>query len=426
VEEGEEPERALEIVRRSTVFTTHTPVPAGNETYAPDEFLATFDDLRVRLGIDEETFLGLCRVDPHDASERPGMTPLALRSSARRNGVSALHGEVARAMWRPLFPDENDVPIGHVTNGAHLPTFLGGPMRELLDRHLGEDWLRRAADPATWQPVQAIPDAELWAARCASRSSLVAYARDKGAQDELLRGEQIEYVRSMAQALEPDALTLGFARRIATYKRLYLLTLDQERARRILGDGPRVQILVAGKAHPADAEGKDTLQSLYRLRQEDDRIGHRIVFVEDYDLDVARELVAGCDVWVNLPRRPMEASGTSGMKSTFNGGLQLSVLDGWWAEAYDGQNGWGIAGDESEDHAAADAHDAECFYDLLEREVIPLFYDRDENGVPHGWCERIKAALVSCAPRFTATRMVDDYAARMYPATSPGSSQRQP
>jgi starch phosphorylase len=321
-------------------------------------------------------------------------------------------------MWRPLFRGErdDDVPISHVTNGAHLPTFLSEPLEQLFSRHLGGDWRHRAAEPATWEPVLGIPNEELWAARGEARERLVRFAREKSEQDQLLRGDQIEEVRAIEHWLGPDVLTLGFARRLATYKRLNLLAWDEERARRILSGEPPVQLLVAGKAHPDDEEGKDALQRVYRLDRDDGSVAERIVFVEDYDLEIARMLVSGCDVWVNLPRRPMEASGTSGMKATFNGVLQLSVLDGWWAEAYDGENGWAIPGNGEDDPTAADARDAGRFYDLLEHEVIPLFYERDASGVPQRWCERVKASLVSCAPRFTATRMLDDYVASMYPA----------
>ncbi len=413
VAEGAALADALGELRDRVVFTTHTPVAAGNETYSPDEFLGAFGDLPGRLGIDDGTFVALGAATPDGP---PGMTPLALRVAGRRNGVSRLHGEVARRMWQPLFDvPEPEVPITHVTNGAHIPTFLGDPMYRLLEQHLGDDWLTRAADPATWAGVSAIPDSELWAARCDARERLVAYVRAKSQQDRLLRGEQLAYVRAIEDWLDPNALTLGFARRLATYKRLYLLTQDPDRARRILGGAQAVQLLISGKAHPNDEGGKDALQRVYNLKREDGEIAERVVFVEDYDIDVARHLVAGCDVWVNLPRKPMEASGTSGMKAAFNGVLQLSVLDGWWAEGFDGTNGWGIPGDEDPDPSVADARDATTFYDLLEHEIVPLFYERDEQGVPVRWCERIKASLSTCAPMFSATRMVDDYAARMYP-----------
>ena len=268
-----------------------------------------------------------------------------------------------------------DVPITHVTNGVHVPTFVAEPMRRLLDAHLGEGWAT-SSDPRVWEAVRSIPNAELWAARGEARRDLVQYTRAKNQHDRLLRGEEIGYVRAIG--LDPEALTLGFARRLATYKRLHLLAHDPERTERLIGGEPGAQLLVAGKAHPSDEAGKDTLQSLFELKRRS-RWAQRIVVVEDYDLDIARRLVAGCDVWINLPRRPLEASGTSGMKSMFNGGLQLSVLDGWWAEAYDGTNGWAIPGDE-DPTAAADARDARRFYDLLESEVIPLFHDRDETA----------------------------------------------
>ena len=411
-------EEALEQVRHRVVFTTHTPVAAGNETYAPDEFLPVYADLRERLGLDEGEFLELCSGVPGE-TDRPGMTPLAIRMSRRRNGVSRLHGEVARKMWKPLFPESVDTPITHVTNGAHLPTFVSEPIRILFERHMGDDWLLSPATAAGWESVWEIPNSELWAARCEARRRLVEFVRIKAEQDSLLRGEQLGYVRRIGEILHPQALTLGFARRLATYKRLYLLTQDLERARGLFTGERAVQLVVAGKAHPSDEPGKDSLQRLYSFEHADPEIAGRVVFVEDYDIGIAEQLVAGCDVWVNLPRRPMEASGTSGMKATFNGVLQLSVLDGWWAEGYSGTNGWAIPGD-GEDPDAADARDAELFYDLLEQEVIPLFWDRDGDGVPHGWCDRVKEAVVTLAPEFTATRMVNDYVERVYRNGTPG------
>jgi starch phosphorylase len=406
-------EDALDAARRRVVFTTHTPVAAGNETYAADDFTAAFADLAGRVGLDGDRFLRLCRTDPDDDAEQPGMTPLALRLSRKRNGVSRLHGEVSRQMWKSLFGEAEavDVPITHVTNGVHVPTFVSEPMRRLLDDRLGTGWMA-SSDPQTWEAVRTIPNEELWAARNEARRDLVDYVRAKNQQDRLLRGEEIGYVRAIG--LDPDVLTLGFARRLATYKRLHLLAHDPERAERLIGGEPGAQLLIAGKAHPSDEAGKDTLQNLFELKRRNS-MAQRIVVVEDYDLDIARRLVGGCDVWINLPRKPLEASGTSGMKATFNGGLQLSVLDGWWEEAYDGTNGWAIPGDEDPDPAAADARDAHRFYDLLESEVIPLFHKRDANGVPQAWCERIKDALVSCGPQFSATRMLDDYVERIYP-----------
>jgi glycogen phosphorylase len=421
VERGTPTEEALERARRHVVFTTHTPVAAGNETYAPEEFLPAYADLRERLGLDEGAFLELCRGVPGDRDEWPGMTPLAIRMSRRRNGVSRMHGEVARRMWKPLFPDLVETPITHVTNGAHLPSFVSAPIRVLFDRYLGDAWLTTSpAAASSWEGVWDIPNSELWAARRQARALLVDFVRAKAAHDSLLRGEQLGYVRQIETALDPDALTLGFARRLATYKRLYLLTQDSERARRIFRGERAVQLVIAGKAHPDDEPGKDTLQSLYFFEHSDPEIAGRVVIVEDYDIGIAAQLIAGCDVWVNLPRRPMEASGTSGMKATFNGVLQLSVLDGWWAEGYSGTNGWAIPGDGDADPGVVDSRDAELFYDLLEHEVIPLFHDRDAHGVPNGWCDRIKEAVVTLAPAFTATRMVNDYVERVYRNGSPG------
>jgi starch phosphorylase len=416
VAEGASFAEALDELRPKVVFTTHTPVPAGNETYGREELLAAFGDLPERLGIGDEELLRLGRIDPEDVEQPSGMSALALRVSGRANGVSRLHGRVAREMWRPMFhAAADDVPIGHVTNGAHVPTWVSPPVARLLERHLGPDWVRASGDPATWEGVRSIPNAELWQARCDARRDLADFVTEKGGQDLLLRGERIEEVRTLGRVIQPDVLTLGFARRLATYKRLHLLIQDVDRARRILlGERP-VQLLVAGKAHPADEDGKRTLQRIFDLRHDDGRALERLVFVEDYDMEIARHLVGGCDVWVNLPRKPMEASGTSGMKSAFNGGLQLSVLDGWWAEAFDGSNGWGIPGDEADTPGAEDAADALRFYDLLENEVIPLFYDRGDDGVPHAWCELVKTSLVTCGPAFSAARMVDEYAERIYP-----------
>ena len=407
---------ALARVRDRFVFTTHTPVPAGNETYPADELLAAVPDLSGRLGADVDTFCGLFRTDPSDDEEELGMTQLAIRVSRTRNGVSRLHGEVAREMWRPLFPgfEVDDVPITHVTNGAHLPTFLSPAFRALFDDHLGAGWERRAGDARTWEAVASIPDAELWDARCAARDRLVAYVREKIQLDRLQRGEPTDEIRRAAAALDTGALTLGFARRLAPYKRVHLLAHDTARATRVLGGEPRVQLLVAGKAHPRDDEGRVSLASIFALEHETPALGGRLVVLEDYDLAMGRELVGGCDVWINLPRRPLEASGTSGMKATFNGALQLSVLDGWWAEAFDGSNGWALPLQKETDPKRSDALDAEAFYDLLEEEVIPLFYDRDDDGIPHGWCRLVKAALQTCAPRFTATRMLNEYVERMY------------
>jgi starch phosphorylase len=321
-------------------------------------------------------------------------------------------------MWHPLWADRavEDVPIGHVTNGVHLPSWVGPAMARVFDRHLGEDWAQRATDPATWAPVDGIPDDELWAARNEQRAALVEFVRDRSTADRLQRGEGRDYVEAAARAFDEDALTIGFARRIATYKRLDLLIRDAERAVRLLGGDRPIQVVLAGKAHPRDDAGKGLVQALFSRRELDPRLGERIVFLHDYDMGVAARLVRGCDVWVNVPRPPMEASGTSGMKSAVNGGLQLSVLDGWWPEGYEDApaNGWALSGETDPDHAAQDYRHAAELYRVLEEEVIPTFHGGQDGGPPAAWMAMIRASIRSIAPRFTAARMLDDYVARMY------------
>jgi starch phosphorylase len=357
----------------------------------------------------------LGRTRPGDGGEPFGVTQFALHTSRAANGVSRRHGEVARGMWAALWPDRgiDDVPIGHVTNGVHIPTWLGDPMRLLLDRHLGDGWLGRADDPATWQALDRVADEELWTARCQQRARFVDWVRARSAADRLSREESADYVQAAAGAFHPDALTVGFARRLATYKRLHLLVRNAEQiAGRLAGDRP-IQIVMAGKAHPRDDEAKRTLQELFARRVNAEIAAH-VVYVEDYDLSVAAQLVRGCDVWLNVPRPPLEASGTSGMKSAVNGGLQLSVLDGWWAEAYDGENGWALSGDVFDDHGAQDDRDAGELLRLLMDEVVPAFYDRDGDGVPRAWLRRVRASLQSIGPQFSASRMLRDYMTRMY------------
>jgi starch phosphorylase len=287
-------------------------------------------------------------------------------------------------------------------------------MRRLLDLHLGEGWTARAADPQTWAPVDDIPAADLWAARCEQRAALVDLVRERAAVNRLTRGDAREYVEAAATMLDPGALTIGFARRIATYKRIGLLVADRERALALLGDDHRVQLVIAGKAHFRDEEAKRTLQALFTLK-DDPRVSRSTAFLDDYDVEIAAALVQGCDVWLNLPRPPLEASGTSGMKSAVNGGVNVSVLDGWWAEACDGTNGWGLDGSVEEgDQAARDWRDAQATLDVLQHEVAPLFARRGEDGLPHDWLARVRASLRTVGPRFSATRMVREYAEDVY------------
>lgn len=400
------------------VFTTHTPVPAGNETYGADELRQVLGNFAETTG-DPERFIAVGRIDPGDGSQPSGMTVVGLRASRSSNGVSRRHGEVARAMWQPVFPGRSvdDVPITHVTNGVHVPTWLSGPMRDLLDRHFGAGWLARADDPATWAAVDDIPDAELWGARCAARARLVERSRTRATQDRLRRGEDLGYVEAAGHGFDPDRLMVGFARRLATYKRLYLLSLRPERALALLSGDRPLQFVFAGKAHPLDEGAKTIVRDLFALK-ESPAVAGSVAFLEDYDLSFAAELVSGCDVWVNVPRPPEEASGTSGMKAALNGALNLSVLDGWWAEAYDGTNGWAIDGETDPDPAAQDQRHADALFDLLEQAVVPLFHERDESGLPRRWLEMVRASLRTNGPRFSATRMVREYAERIYPGPS--------
>ena len=408
---------ARESVRRRMVFTTHTPVPAGNETFTPSEIMTVFPDAARRLGDQMQNFLSLGRFNAVDHDEPVGMTALAMRMSRSTNGVSAIHAGVARRMWKGLFPGRSaeEVPITHVTNGVHVPTWISPLMRRLLDEYLMPGWHthERITDPSTWAAVDRIPDAQLWAVRQEYGRWLAHWVRSKTVTDRLARGDVMEYAMKAATTFDAEVLTLGFARRVATYKRLHLLTQDPERMLSLLV-GPRpIQLLFAGKAHPRDEDAKRVLARMFDLKS-DPRLGGRVAFLEDYDIGLATILTNACGVWINLPRPHLEASGTSGMKAACNGVLNLSVLDGWWAEAYDGSNGWAIDGTEDSDAGAKDARDAAALFDLLIREIIPMYYDRDTTGIPHGWIARIKASLRTIAPRFCATRMLDEYVHRVY------------
>jgi starch phosphorylase len=414
---GLTPDEAIETARLRTVFTTHTPVPAGNETYDAAELRALLPDSRSVLGIELESLLALGRINPDDGAQPLGLTPLGIRLSRATNGVSRRHGEVARRMWNDLYPERRveDVPVGHVTNGVHLPTWMGGPMRALLDAHLGERWTERTGDPGLGELIDAIPDDQVWEARCAARAALVQHLRDRSIVERLRRGEPAAYAESAAEVFDAQRLTVGFARRIATYKRLHLLTADMQAAQRILsGTGsPRLQLVVAGKAHPMDDEAKRLVQGLFRFKDAAEFRG-AVIFLEDYDLGTAARLVSGCDLWVNLPRPPLEASGTSGMKAALNGAIHLGTLDGWWAEAWDGSDGWALPEHEGLDPYSEDASDASALYSLLENEVMPLFEERDAEGVPRGWVRMVKASLRTAIRDYTATRMLNDYVARVY------------
>ncbi len=417
VEAGAAPEDALDAARERLVFTTHTPVAAGNETYAADDLWRVMGDLPEALGLPREAILRRGRLDPSDAAEPFGLTVLALRTSRGANGVSRIHGRVAREMWQGVWPGRAapEVPIGHITNGVHLPTWMAAPMRELMDRYLGEGWTERAADPRTWEPVDDIPDGELWAVRNRMRRLCVEYIREHFVADLLGRAQGLASIASWTQPLSPDTLTVGFARRLASYKRIHLLPHgDPTRFRELLTGKPPVQWLVAGKAHPLDDEAKALLQRTNAALGSDDEVRRHVAYVEDYDLAVATRLVAGCDVWTNVPRPPLEACGTSGMKAMLNGALNASVLDGWWAEAYDGANGWALPADPAESEAARDDRDRHIALDLFEREILPAFYHRDADGIPRRWMRMVKCSLRTNGPRFCTARMLRDYAGEVY------------
>ena len=364
---------------------------------------------------------------PGDASETFCMTVLALKLSHRANAVSSLHGQVSRAMWRSLYPGvaEERVPIGHITNGVHAPTWLAPAMHLVFDRHLGPDWPTRAGEPSTWDAIETLDDGELWETHQTLKTSLIAFARRRAVTAAERRGDSPDAIEHLQSALSLDALTIGFARRFATYKRANLILRDIERLASLVNDAQRpIQLLFAGKAHPLDGPGKEILQEISRLMR-DPRFAGKLLFVEDYDIAVGRFLVQGVDVWLNTPRRPLEASGTSGQKVVLNGGLNLSVLDGWWAEAYDGLNGFGIG--QGETHTSVDVHDrrdAEALAAVLSEQVIPLFYDRDRDGLPRGWIARMKRAIRTLGWRFSAQRMVADYVLKTYVPAAGGTSSQ--
>ncbi len=415
-------EEALNATKKQTVFTTHTPVPAGHDTF-PQEKIQTFmsDYLEEFRGssfeVPREKVMLLGRKNPDDTYEEFGMTPLAIHCSRSVNGVSRLHGEVCRDMLHMMWPGKRgaDVPIGSVTNGIHAPTWVAPLLRDLLDRYLGADWEQRQCDPAIWAAVDDIPDEELWDAHCRLKRRLVQQVRGRARHTRIHNQEQEEYVRAAERLLDPDALTIGFARRVATYKRLDLLLHDAERALRLLNiPGRPVQLVLAGKAHPGDSEAKRLVQQLFRIKY-DQRLIRQAVFLVDYDISIAREMVQSVDVWLNLPRRPLEASGTSGMKAALNGVLNCSILDGWWAEGYNGRNGWAI-GEEKEytDASLQDRDDALSLYGTLEQEVIPTYYDRDAQGIPRRWVAMMKESLKSCGPVFNTDRMLTEYSTEVY------------
>jgi starch phosphorylase len=407
----------FEVARLATsagnVFTTHTPVAAGFDVFEPDLVKRYLAGYAAELGLSADALLDLGRTHPGDRSAPLEMAVLAIRSAGSVNGVSRLHGAVSRRLFAGLFPrwPERETPISSVTNGVHVATWVSDGMRELWQLCYGEACWDQP-DAEDWARLDDVPDEKLWEARNRERARLVGWARERLAHHLAQRGEPPETVAAAASVLDPDALTIGFARRFAEYKRPTLLLSQPDRLRRLLTQPARpVQLVVAGKAHPRDDAGKTLIAEIVRFAR-DPAVRDRIVFLEDYDLEHAAHLVGGVDVWLNTPRYPLEASGTSGMKVLANGGLNLSELDGWWAEAYDPAVGWAVgvpAGEHADDAAEADQ-----LYRLLETEVIPTYYERDETGLPRGWLTRVRASMTSLTPRFSSNRMVAEYVERHY------------
>jgi starch phosphorylase len=408
---------AREAVAASTVFTTHTPVPAGIDIFPAHLMERYFSTYVQSLGISMDELLALGRGNPSDKRSDFSMAVLAMRLSNAVNAVSELHGRVSRNMWSGIWPsfDESDVPIGHVTNGVHIPSYLSKEMTDLFERYLGEDWVEEPDNEKIWSRAENIPHDELWMVHEIRRERLVALCRRRIRHRTEYLTASPSSLKYAGEILNPEALTIGFARRFAPYKRAGLLFSDPERLLRIVSDKRRpVQFIFAGKAHPRDETGKELIKMVvHQSRMEGFR--RHLVFLEDYDINLARYLVQGVDVWLNNPRRPLEACGTSGMKAAANGALNLSVLDGWWPEAYDGKNGWAIGhGEEYEDTEYQDRVEAELLYSLLEKEVIPLFFDRGPGGLPHGWIEMMKHSIASICVHFNSHRMIEEYMLKYY------------
>jgi len=416
---------ALRDVAQHTVFTTHTPVPAGHDRFDGSLIEEHLGPLRDELGISFEQLMGLGRVEPQNQQEHFCMTVLGLKLSRRANAVSNLHGHVSRRMWAHLWPwrVEEEIPIGHITNGVHVQSWLAWQMQHLYDRHFPANWMQKIGEPEVWQGIHDVDPGELWETHYALKNLLLAFVRRRVSRQCRRRGESDEAVEAARNILDPNILTLGFSRRFATYKRADLILTDMDRFAALVGDPQRpIQLIFAGKAHPADEPGKQLIQRIANLRH-DPRFAGRVAFVEDYEINVCRHLVQGVDVWLNNPRRPLEASGTSGQKAVLNGALNLSVLDGWWAEAYDGNNGFSIGwGTQHVDQRITDQRDAENLYRVLEEEVIPLYYDRDVDGLPRHWIKRMMNSISSLAWRFSAHRMVADYVQHAYLPAAGGTS----
>jgi starch phosphorylase len=418
-EQGVSFAEAREAVSAGTAFTTHTPVPAGIDVFHADMVEHYFHGFRGELGLERHDFLALGRHNPQDHHEGFNMAVLCIRLSAKRNGVSQLHGGVSRKMWNRLWPEvpAQEVPIEAITNGVHTLTWLSRELAALLDTYMGDAWRKDPTNQAAWQSIGKVPDAELWKAHQFRREKLVTYARLRLRQQLARRAAPPAELAAADEALDPNVLTIGFARRFATYKRATLLLRDPERLKRIVNNPDRpVQIIIAGKAHPHDGPGKELMRQIVRFIRQPE-FAKRIIFIEDYDVNVARYMTKGCDVWLNNPRRPLEASGTSGMKAAVNGVLNVSILDGWWCEADCGkaENGWAIGnGEEHTDPGYQDDVESRALYDLLEKEIVPAFYERDKNQLPSRWITRMKNSIRTLGPVFSTDRMVQQYAGECY------------
>ncbi|MDD5082597.1 MAG: alpha-glucan family phosphorylase [Dehalococcoidales bacterium] len=416
---------AVQRVQATTIFTTNTPVPAGHDIFPAALVERYFNHYWESLGIDRQTFMKLGQ-EENGNDQTFNMTVLGMKMADYRNGVSQLHGAVARKMWHGLWPElkEDEVPISHVTNGVHLPTWIAPELNTLFEKYLGRDWLSHHDSPELWQHIMDIPDGELWEVHQLLKRKLTHVVRERAQQRLAEDGVAPQQVLAMGALLDSDILTIGFVRRFTEYKRPTLLFHDVGRLKRIIENRWQpVQIIFSGKSHPADFPSKYLLQRVYSLATGPEFQG-RIGFVEDYDMHIAHYLVQGVDIWLNTPRRLQEACGTSGMKASLNGVLHLSVRDGWWHEGYAGNNGWAIGDDAISDRAEQDKDDAEALYRILEEEIIPLYYERDLKGIPHGWIRVLKQAISSLAPVFCARRMMKEYTKRMYlPASRSRDSQ---
>ncbi|VAX36838.1 Glycogen phosphorylase [hydrothermal vent metagenome] len=418
-------EDALRETATMGVFTTHTPVPAGHDRFDPSLVDEHLGPIAGELGLDMHAFLGLGRVDPQNNEETFCMTVLAFKLSRRANGVSSLHGVVSRRMWANLWPwrSEEEIPIGHITNGVHVPTWLAGQMRVLYDKILPHNWHLRTGEPEVWAGFEKVKPSEMWEIHQSLKNRLISYSRRKLVSQAERRGVTGERLEELANALDPEILTIGFARRFAPYKRADLVMKELDQLAKIVNDADRpVQFIYAGKAHPRDEDGKRILQNIFKMNESEEFKG-KIIFLENYDINLGRQLVQGVDVWLNNPRRPLEASGTSGEKVILNGGLNCSVLDGWWAEAYDGENGFAIGKGRTHTNTdIQDQRDGEALMRVLTEEVIPLYYDQDEDGLPQAWIKRMKRGVRTLGWRFNADRMVMDYVSHTYIPAAGGLS----